>query len=146
VPSLYFDKLYAMGVDAMVEAVDAIADGTATFTPQSEEGASFQGLVDEEVARIDWKRSAVEIDRQVRGCDPSPGAWATRDGEPVRLFGSRLLEGDPGEAPGSVLGLSDGRLLIAARGGRLSIAKLRVGDAGKLPAEETGLGKGDVLA
>ena len=52
--SLYFDRLYPLGVDAMAEAVDSVANGSATFTPQTEAGASFQGLVDDEVARIDW--------------------------------------------------------------------------------------------
>ncbi len=142
VSSLYFDKLYALGVDAVVEAVDAIANGTATFTAQTEEGASFQGLVDDEVARIDWSRPAAEIDRQVRGCDPSPGAHARLDGGPVRLFGSQLLPEAGNEAPGTLLGLEDGRLLVAALGGRLAIGKLRVGDGKKVPAAEVGLEPG----
>ena len=71
--SLYFDKLYAIGVEAMVEAVARVAAGTATFTPQRAEGASFQGLVTDEVARIDWSNPALEVDRLIRGCTPGPG-------------------------------------------------------------------------
>ncbi len=140
--SLYFDKLYKLGVDAMVEAVDGIADGTATFTPQTDEGASFQGLVDDEVARIDWSRPALELDRLIRGCDPGPGAFGTLDGEPVRLFGSQLLEGAADESPGTVLGVDGDRIVVAADGGRLAVAKLRVGDAKKVPAPEAGLAAG----
>lgn len=136
VASLYFDKLYGLGVDAVVEAVDAIANGTATFTPQSQAGASFQGLVDDEVARIDWSQSAADIDRQIRGCDPSPGAWATLHGETIRLFASQLLDpGEPAE-PGTVLGIEDDRLIVAARGGRLAVGKVRVGSGSKEPAAE----------
>jgi methionyl-tRNA formyltransferase len=142
VSSLYFDKLYALGVDAVVEAVDAVAAGTASFTPQKQEGASFQGLVDDEVARIDWSRSARELDFQIRGCDPSPGAHALLDGGVVRLFDSRLATGTSDEAPGSVLGLEEGRLLVAAREGRLAIGKVRVGDAKKVPAPEAGVATG----
>jgi len=145
VSSLYFDKLYKLGVDAMVEAVDAIANGSARFTPQPEEGASFQGLVDDEVARIDWSRPALEIDRLIRGCDPSPGAFGLRAGETVRLFGSQLLPGGSGEPAGTVLGLEDDRLLIAAPGGRLAVARLRVGDGKKEPAADAGLATGDRL-
>lgn len=139
--SLYFDKLYGLGVDAVVEAVEAISNGTASDTPQAEAGASFQGLVDDGVARIDWSRPAREIDRLVRGCDPSPGAFGMLDGTPVRLFGSRLLEGaaDAEAPPGGCLGIDAGRLLLAAAGGRLAITKVRVGDAKKLPASEAGL-------
>jgi methionyl-tRNA formyltransferase len=136
VSSLYFDKLYALGVDAMVEAVDAIAQGSASYTAQDEAGASFQGLVDDDVARIDWSRPADELDRQIRGCDPSPGAHARLDETPLRLFDSRLLASPSNEAPGTVLGLEEGRLLLAASGGRLAIGKLRVADGKKAPAAE----------
>jgi methionyl-tRNA formyltransferase len=145
--SLYFDRLYPLGVDAMAEAVAAVADGSATFTAQSEEGASFQGLVDDAAARIDWSRSGEELDRLIRGCDPQPGALAMWGGEEIRLHGGRLESGDHAEAPGSVLGLAeDGRLRVAAAGGRvLSIAKLKVGDGKKAAAAEAGLSQGDRL-
>ncbi len=144
--SLYFERLYPLGVEALLEAVAAVDGGTARYQDQDESEASFQGLVGEAEARIDWSRSAVELDRQVRGCDPQPGAWAERDGQPLRLFDGRLLAGDPGAPPGTVLGLEEGRLLLAARGGRLSIGRLRCGDGPKRPAPEAGLAEGDRLS
>lgn len=133
--SLYFDKLYPLGVEAVVEAVAAVDAGRARPAPQDEEGATFQGLVTDEVARIDWTRSAIEIDRLIRGCDPSPGAHASRaNGERVRLFDARCLAGAGRAEPGTVLGLEEGRLVVAASGGRVSIGKLRVGDGAKGPA------------
>jgi methionyl-tRNA formyltransferase len=146
--SLYYDKLYPLGVEAMVEAVEAVAAGTAKPTPQSEAGASFQGLVDDDVARIDWKKPGVEVDRLVRGCDPAPGAWAELAGETVRLFGSRFDAGDPGSAPGSVLGLDAAgeRLRIAVDGGEIGVQKLRVGDGPKMKAAEAGVEGGARLA
>ncbi len=146
--SLYFDKLYPLGVEAMVEAVEAVAAGTAKPTPQTEDGASFQGLVDDDVARIDWSKPGVEIDRLVRGCDPAPGAWAELDGAPVRLFGARF-DADPTDAaPGTVLGLDAAgeRLRIAVDGGVVAVQKLRVGDGAKQKAGEAGLGDGVRLA
>ncbi|MCG8592699.1 MAG: methionyl-tRNA formyltransferase [Proteobacteria bacterium] len=140
--SLYFDKIYPAGVEAMVEAVEAVAAGTATFTPQTEAGASFQGLVTEEDARIDWSRPAAELDRQVRGCDPQPGAWCVLEGTPVRLYGASLAAGDGAAEPGRVLGLSDAGLRIGLAGGELRVAKLRVGDGKKLPAAEVEIASG----
>ncbi len=130
--SLYFDKLYPLGVEAMVEAVAAVDAGRAKPQPQDDTNATFQGLITDEVARIDWTRAVVEIGRLVRGCDPSPGAHALRaNGERVRLFDARLVSGEVGAEPGTILGLEDGRLVVAASGGRLAIGKLRVGDGGK---------------
>ena len=145
--SLYFDSLYALGVDAMVEAVQAVADGKAVLRPQDESTASFQGLADDTVARIDWSAPAERIDRLIRGCDPQPGAFGLLSGEPVRLFGGRLLtgEGPADAAPGTVLGLEDGLLVLAARGGRLGVARLRQGKGPKQPAAEAGLTAGQRL-
>ncbi|MDJ0869406.1 MAG: methionyl-tRNA formyltransferase [Myxococcota bacterium] len=144
--TLYFEKLYPLGVEAVAEAVALVDRGEATLRSQDEADASFQGLVTDAVARIDWERPAEELARLVRGCDPQPGAHALRSGETVRLFDGRLLPGEAAEAPGTVLGLQDGRLAIAARGGRLSIGKLRVGDGPKAPAAEAGLAAGVRLA
>jgi methionyl-tRNA formyltransferase len=144
--TLYFQKLYPLGVEAMIEAVDAVDRGTARPRPQDESRASFQGLVTDEVARVDWSRSADELGRLVRGCDPSPGAWTERaNGERVRLFDVRVAGTPAGEAPGSVLGLEQGRLRIAARGGSLAVGKLRVGDGAKLAASAGGLEIGERL-
>ncbi len=141
--SLYFEALYALGVEAMAEAVAQVADGSARYTPQDESRASFQGLVDDSVARIDWKRSAVEIDRQLRGCDPNPGASATLGGETLRLFG-RLADAPPAHtaAPGSVLALSAAGLLVAAAGGVLALAKLKRDGGPKLDASQAGVAVG----
>jgi formyltetrahydrofolate dehydrogenase len=140
--SLYFEKLYPLGVEAMVEAVSRVADGTATFTPQSEDGASFQGLVTDEVACIDWSRPAEEIDRLIRGCTPGPGAIAEHAGESVRLFGSRLLDGDCDAPAGTVLGGEGDELVIAAGRSRIAVSKIRRSEGGKLAASDAGLALG----
>lgn len=136
--SLYFHKLYPLGVEAMLEAVEAVDRGSARPHPQDDAQASFQGLVTAAVARIDWSKPARELDRLVRGCDPSPGAHAARaSGEPVRLFDARLPTGAAGDAaPGTVLGVEEGRVAIAARGGRLAVGKLRIGSGAKIPAPQ----------
>lgn len=143
--SLYFDKLYPMGVDGMVEVVDAIAAGTAKLTPQIEEGASHQGLVDDDAARIDLAWDLDRVERRIRGCDPSPGAWLERDGAPIRLFGVSVeSRDDSGAAAGTVLAVDEGGLSLAVAGGRLRVAKVR-GDAGKVAAAESGISPGEVL-
>ncbi len=140
--SLYFDKLYPLGVEAMLDAVAAVADGSAEYRDQSDEGVSEQGLVNADNSRIDWSRSASEIERLIRGCDPSPGARADLDGEPIALFGARLEADDSEEPSGSVLGLRDGRLLIAGDRGSFSIEKARRDGGKKIAAAELGLSPG----
>jgi methionyl-tRNA formyltransferase len=140
--SLYFDALYGPGVEAMLEAVAGVADGSAVFAPQSEVGASHEPLLGEDHARIDWSAPAEVVDRLVRGCDPNPGAWGELGGEKVRFYGARLELGesrtgaDAGAAPGTLVGVEDGSLRIALRGGSLLVKKVRIGSGAKLPASE----------
>lgn len=143
--SLYFESLYALGVEAMVEAVARVADGTATFTPQDEAKASFQGLVDDRAACIDWTRNAAHIDCQVRGCDPNPGAHALLGGRVVRLFSCTRSDATTSAAPGTVTGIDAKGATIAAAGGSLLVARLKVDAGAKVPAAEAGIAVGDRL-
>ena len=124
--TLYFEKLYPLGLEAICEAVDLVDGGDAEYRAQDESRASFQGLVDDEVGRIDWTRSADEIDRLVRGCDPNPGAHAVLGGATLRLFGARLLADSPeGAPPGTVVAHRAGSAVVSARGGLLELGRVR---------------------
>ena len=143
--SLYFDKLYPLGIDAIAEAAARVAAGSARYEPQDEALASHQGLVTDADARLDFAKCAIELDRWIRGCDPAPGAWALHGELRVRLHDARLAPGPAGGAPGEIVAADGDRLLVAARDGRLSIGRVRLGDGGKLPAAESGLQVGQRL-
>jgi len=143
--SLYYDHLYALGVEAILEAVAAVDTGRARYVTQDEAGASHQGLVDDEVARIDWSRPIEKLDRLVRGCDPSPGAHARLGDRVVRFFDSTPSDEASDAAPGSVLRADGSALRVAAPGGVLRVGRMRVDDGKKGPAAESGIAPGDRL-
>jgi methionyl-tRNA formyltransferase len=143
--SLYFDKLYPLGLDAIEEAVAAIDSGTAVLRAQSEVDASHQGLVDDATARLDFAKSAAELDRWIRGCDPQPGAWARRGSEVVRCYDGTLAAGNATARAGEVARVEAGAAFVAARGGLLRIGRVRVGDGAKQDAADA-LRVGDVLS
>ncbi|MEE9278686.1 MAG: methionyl-tRNA formyltransferase [Myxococcota bacterium] len=143
--SLFFDKLQPLGVSAIVEAVQKVDAGEARPEPQDESKATHQGLVDDSVAAVDLGRSAGEIDRLVRGCDPQPGAHVRVAGKTVRLYDVRL-EAEEAGTPGQILGIDSSGLRLALRGGVLRIGRVRA-DMGKEAAsafaERAGLASGD---
>jgi methionyl-tRNA formyltransferase len=143
--SLYFDKLYPLGLDAIAEAVAAIDAGTAVLRAQDEADASHQGLVDDATARLDWSRTAAELDRWIRGCDPQPGAWALHRGEVVRCYDARIGDAGIRSAAGTVVRIDGGTALIAAPGGTVRVGRVKVGDGAKQPASDV-LRMGDVLS
>uniref|UniRef100_A0A8C7HAC6 10-formyltetrahydrofolate dehydrogenase n=1 Tax=Oncorhynchus kisutch TaxID=8019 RepID=A0A8C7HAC6_ONCKI len=86
VDSLYNRFLFPEGIKAMVESVQLIADGKATRVPQTEEGASYEGI-----QKKSNSKPAEAIHNWIRGHDKVPGAWTVIDGQTVTLYGSSML-------------------------------------------------------
>ncbi len=135
VGSLYFGKLFPMGVDAVAEAVDLVRAGTAPRVEQDHGRATYESWCREEDAEVDWSRPAEEVHRLICGTDPQPGAWTTFGGNRLQLYGSRL--GAAEGAPGEVLDLSDAGMAVAAGGGSVAVRRVRAHDSGgKVAAAE----------
>lgn len=84
------DRLSAMGADLIVQALNRIDDLTAEAQPDA--GVTYAQKIDKAEARVDWARPAVEVDRQIRGLSPFPGAWTMIGAERVKLLGSALSD------------------------------------------------------
>ncbi|MCY1126394.1 methionyl-tRNA formyltransferase [Frigidibacter sp. RF13] len=93
------DRLAEMGAGMIVEAVGGIDHLHPDAQPG--DGVTYARKIDKAEARIDWTRPATEVDRQIRGLSPFPGAWCDVAGERVKLLRSRLAEASG--APGEVL-------------------------------------------
>lgn len=114
------DSLAQMGADLILDVLEVLPGDPV---PQPEAGVTYAAKIDKAEARIDWTRTAAQIDRQIRGLSPFPGAWCDIGGERVKLLDSRLAQGSG--APGTVLpdftiACGDGavRILLAQRAGR----------------------------
>jgi methionyl-tRNA formyltransferase len=137
---VYFDRLFPMGVQAMVEAADLVVSNRHKETPQDESQASYEGWFREAEAKIHWASHVDFIHNLIRGADPAPGAWTTLNGTKLQLFDSRkelvrtfgAVKGKIGE----VVEAKDGRLVITAQGGRIHAGKAKLGDGKKVAAAE----------
>ncbi len=145
--SIYFNHLFPMGIDAVLESVDLIKEDKAPKIPQSEEQATYEPPCDDSVADIDWKRTGQEIYNLIRGCDPQPGAYSFLKGEKVRFYGARLLREPVEEAPGTIVEIGPEGIQVAVDGGKLAVGKVRPEAGGKVEASafasEKGLKAGD---
>ena len=122
--------LAELGGEALVEALDRMADGSAVFTPQDDALATYARKLTKRHGRIDWTRPAVELERHVRAMTPWPGArFAWRKGREVAVLAARAV-GEASGAPGTVLE-TDARLLVATGEGALEL--IQVAPAGKRP-------------
>lgn len=147
--NVYFERLFPMGVEAMLEAADLVVAGKHKETAQDESQASYEGWFREAEAKIHWANHVDLIHNLIRASDPAPGAWTTLGGVKLQLFDSRketvrtfgAVRGKIGE----VLGLEGGRLVITAQGGRIHAGKVKLGDGKKLAAAEAGIQAGQIL-
>lgn len=148
--SVYFDKIFPLGIKALLEAADAVVAGRARETVQDESQASYEGWCREAEARIDWSKHADQIYDLIRGCNPAPGAW-TKLGDrklqifeaakiPVRTFG--MVKGFK---LGQVMKVSDNSFTICAQGGLIEVQRCRIDDGKKIAGNEAGIAAGTML-
>ena len=144
VGTLYFQRLYPMGVEALVEAVRLVREGVAESVPQDEALATYEPPCGPEHAKVDWMQHGRVVGALIRGCDPQPGAAASLRGETVRLFEARYRPGAPGEPPGTVLAAIGATVEIAVIGGTIGVGRVQRDGQPKAAASEV-LRPGDLL-
>jgi methionyl-tRNA formyltransferase len=133
--SLYFDKLFPLGVEAMIESVDLVRDGKAPKLVQDEDEATYESWCRREDAEIDWSRPVRDVYNLIRGTNPRPGGWTTIGSEEVGVLDCEQVDGDPGAAPGTVVAVDGDRLVVAADGGAIAVQVVRA-DGDKTAAGE----------
>ena len=113
------DELAALGARLIVDALAAIADGTLTPRPQSEESVTYAHKLERAEGRLDWREPAAALERKVRAFAPWPGAWFEVGGDRVKLLSAAVVAGNG--PPGLVL---DDALTIACGDGALRPLRL----------------------
>ena len=125
VGSLYFNRLFPLGIETMVEAIELIKAGSAPAIAQDESRATYEPPCRDEHARIDFTRPAREVFNLVRGCDPQPGAYAQADGKRLRLY-EPSLEHRRSESPaGTIVSIDTVGMRIALEGTTMVVRRVR---------------------
>jgi methionyl-tRNA formyltransferase len=151
--TVYFDRLFPMGVKAMLEAADLVVAGKHRETVQDESQATYEGWFRANEAKVNWHNHVDFIHNLVRGADPAPGAWTTFGGKKLQLFGSRkhavrtfgAVKGKIGE----ITEITDAGMRITAQGGQIEVSKVKGEETKKIApaawAQAAGVGVGTIL-
>jgi methionyl-tRNA formyltransferase len=136
VGSLYFNRLFPLGIETMVEAIELIKAGGAPAIAQDESLATYEPPCRDEHAKIDFARSAREVFNLVRGCDPQPGAYAQASGERLRLY-EPILENRRSESPpGTVVSIDTTGMRVALAGATMMVRRVRFDSSAKKVAPQ----------
>ena len=133
--SVYFDRLFPMGVEAMVEGVDLVRGGKAPKIVQDESKATYESWCRADDVEIDWSKPVDEVYALIRGANPQPGAWTKHDGKTLQVFDCRKAASGSG-APGEVIAIGNDGITVAAGGGALNLQRVRPEGDKKLKAAD----------
>jgi methionyl-tRNA formyltransferase len=137
---VYFNSLFPLGVQALLEAADLVVAGKHQEVVQDESQASYEGWMKEAESRINWHNHVDQVYNLIRACNPAPGAWGEIGGHTVSVFDCRKhvarkfadVKGKPGE----VARVTAESVFVNAQGGMIEILKLKPQGGKKMGAAE----------
>ena len=145
--TVYFEKIFSLGVEAVLEAVDLVKAGEAPHIKQDEAEATYESWCKKADVEIDWSKPVDEVYNLIRGANPQPGAWTLFGGNELKIFDCAKV--DAGGSPGEVLDVADDSFTVGTLGGGIQIKRVRPHDDKKIQAaefiENSSLAVGDVL-
>lgn len=144
--TVYFDRLFPMGVQAMIEAADLVVAGKHREVVQDESQATYEGWFRANEAKVNFHNHFARVHDLIRAADPAPGAWTTLNGRKVQLFGSKkhavrtfgAVKGKVGE----ITEISDTGMRITCQGGQVEVAKVKGEETKKISPAEWAKGAG----
>jgi methionyl-tRNA formyltransferase len=138
--TVYFDRLFPMGVKAMLEAADLVVANKHREVVQDESHATYEGWCRKAEARLNWANHVDFIYNTIRGCNPAPGAWTTFEDKELQIFDARkhpvrtfgAVKGKIGE----VVEVTEKSFQVTAQGGRIEVLRAKLADGKKVAAAE----------
>ncbi len=134
--SLYFNHLFPMGIEGILESVDVIEAGNAPKIPQDDSRATYEPICDDKVSAIDWSKPAQEVYNLIRGCDPQPGAYVDTDEGKIRFYQARLKSEKVEKKTVTILAIDKIGIQVATAGGVITLGKVRPEKGGRILASE----------
>ena len=133
--SVYFDKVFPLGIRATLEAIDLVRDGNPPKIVQDHSKATYEGWCNKKAAEIDWSRSVGEVYNLIRGCNPQPGAWTTLGGGIVQIFDCEKTGAAYGRV-GEISKIDENGMLVTAGRGAILVKRVKYAGGKKITAAE----------
>jgi methionyl-tRNA formyltransferase len=136
VGSLYFNKLFPLGIEALLESIELVKHGKAPRIPQDESQASYEGICTEKEAIINWANPATTIYNLIRGTNPQPGAVTRFHHKMFKIFDSELLKETTDISPGEVSQITKQGFTVATANGLILVKRVQMADSAKISSSE----------
>jgi methionyl-tRNA formyltransferase len=130
------DKLANLGAELLKEVLPSILDGTVQAVPQDDEQATFAPNITREDEKIDWERTAQELDCQIRGLCPWPVAYTLWKGKPFKIWKASVVNEETQGEPGTVIRLDNNGIVVATGKGLLRLTEVQPSGKKPMPARQ----------
>lgn len=138
-------KLAELGAQLLIETLDGWLGGAIQAHPQDDAQATYCRPLDKEDGLLDWSRAAMHLDRQVRACDPWPGAYTTWQGQRLKVLRARPLPGWRGEGPPGQVQEVGERIVVVSGQGALELQEVQLAGKKPMPAGQFARGQRDLV-
>lgn len=129
------DKLMTAGAELLAETIKQIQKGTVLHEKQNNELSSYSPMLNDDICRIDWTKSARDIHNLVRGLNSWPGAYSIIDGQKMKIWRTSVVDSLSDSTPGKVTALTKDGLLVAAGENSVEILELQAPNKKKMSAK-----------
>ncbi|MDX1518863.1 MAG: methionyl-tRNA formyltransferase [Gammaproteobacteria bacterium] len=131
------DKLARLGSGAIIEALNQLAEGSATFEIQDESRATYAKKISKQEALLDWHLSAVDLERTIRAFNPAPVAHTVINGQDFRVWEADCKDRDCNDVPpGTIINCSRDGIEVACNPGILLLRKIQLPGKKPMPVSQ----------
>ena len=121
-----FDKLAAAGAKLCVETLEALENKTASWEPQGETTTSYARMLDKEIGNIKWEKTAVQIERLIRGLNPWPSAYTDWNGKVMKIWEADVVEKNAEAVPGTIVKVEKDGFYVQTGDGQIKVTALQI--------------------
>lgn len=130
-----FDRLAEEGAKLCVHTMAEIEAGRATYTKQDESEATHTSMIKKQFGKIDWTKSAVEIERLVRGLNPWPSAYTSLNGKTLKIWRTSVEEADSGAKAGTIVSIAKDEIAVQTGKGILLLQEVQLEGKKRMPVD-----------
>jgi methionyl-tRNA formyltransferase len=130
-----FDKLAAAGAKLCVETLEALENKTASWEPQGETPTAYARMLDKEIGNIKWAKTAVQIERLIRGLNPWPSAYTDWNGKVMKIWEADVVEKDTDAQPGTIVKVEKDGFCVQTGKGQIKVKALQIPGKKRMEAD-----------
>ena len=130
-----FDKLAAAGAKLCVETLEALENKTASWEPQGETTTSYARMLDKEIGNIKWEKTAVQIERLIRGLNPWPSAYTDWNGKVMKIWEADVVEMNVEAVPGTIVKVEKDGFYVQTGEGQIKVTALQIPGKKRMEAD-----------